>query len=623
MGQFDLATVPVIQTISDVARVEEWLIKNPPPFSTSYELLEWAARSYPDRTAIRFMETPAPDALTIDLSYRDLLRRATQAGHLFMELGGREPVVSSLLPNTPEGHLALWGAQAVGTINPLNPFLQVESLIALMNAINSDLLVVTDPGATSAQWHKLYQIVKEVKSLQAVLVTHANDQPGGMDNKLDIPLLSFNEALEPQPVIPHRIRSGGDDSAYFHTGGTTGIPKIVRHTHKNEIANVVSAAAAFPGRPGDVCLVGLPLFHVNAVLGTGLCSFLKGQTVLIATASGFRTPGLVDRFWEIVSRHQVAMFSAVPTVLSMLLDVPGKKPDAGTLKHVVSGAAPLSVALANRFVAETGARLIESYGLTEGSCISTLNPVHGEQRIGSIGFRVPAQEQRIVAIAADGTIIRDCGACEVGSLLIRGENVSRGYLDSSRNPGVFLEGGWLNTGDLARRDADGYVWLTGRSKDLIIRGGHNIDPSVIEEAMMQHPSVGQAAAVGQPDAHAGEVPCVYVQLRPDRPQVDPEDLRNHARTHIAERAAIPVYIEIMPSLPLTAVGKVLKPALRREAVKRVVADAVCEIDRFATVAAEEKNGSGIVVMVKSSVEPAAFAPVLDRFPFTWQIHETS
>jgi fatty-acyl-CoA synthase len=205
--------------------------------------------------------------------------------------------------------------------------------------------------------------------------------------------------------------------------------------------------------------------------------------------------------------------------------------------------------------------------MTEVHCYSTMNPMHGERRAGSVGLRLPYTEVRIADVGPDGAIRGDCPLGTIGHVLMRGPQVTPGYLDPRHDKGAMLADGWLDSGDLGRLDADGYLWLTGRSKDLIIRGGHNIDPIVIEEALARHPAVETAAAVGLPDAYAGELPMAFVQLRPGA-DATADALREFCRKEIPERAAVPVQVVPIPAMPLTGVGKIFKPALRLDAAQR-------------------------------------------------------
>jgi fatty-acyl-CoA synthase len=197
----------------------------------------------------------------------------------------------------------------------------------------------------------------------------------------------------------------------------------------------------------------------------------------------------------------------------------------------------------------------------------------GERRLGTVGLRLPHQEVRLFALGADGRPSGFAAPGATGVIGIRGPNVFPGYLRESDNRDIWIDGGWFNTGDLGRFDDTGYLTLCGRAKDLIIRGGHNIDPLMIEEALTKLPSVAMAAAVGQPDRHAGELPVAFVVPKPGV-QATAETLLQEARSVIPERAAVPVRIELLPALPLTTVGKVSKPHLRLLAIDHVLREAL-------------------------------------------------
>ncbi|POM14892.1 Long-chain-fatty-acid--CoA ligase [Burkholderia cepacia] len=198
--------------------------------------------------------------------------------------------------------------------------------------------------------------------------------------------------------------------------------------------------------------------------------------------------------------------------------------------------------------------------------MSSVNPPNGERRLGSIGLRIPFQAMKAVVVDDAGRYLRDCAANEEGLLVISGPNVFTGYTRADQNEALWLDLGdgkrWLNTGDLGRCDIDGYFWLTGRKKELIIRGGHNIDPATIEEPLHRHPAVQIAAAIGRPDAYAGELPVAYVQLKPGMTASE-HDLEVFMQQEIAERAALPKHVRIVEAIPLTGVGKIFKPELKR------------------------------------------------------------
>ncbi|MFK8043442.1 AMP-binding enzyme, partial [Congregibacter sp.] len=243
-----------------------------------------------------------------------------------------------------------------------------------------------------------------------------------------------------------------------------------------------------------------------------------------------------------------------------------------SLKVAGCGAAPMPVELFNKFQKATGVRIAEGYGLTEATVCSTMcSPAAVPPRIGSIGLRIPYTQVKAGIIDGDGKFVRDCAVDEVGAVLINGPSVTPGYTDSSKNSSLFVTDSngdvWLNSGDLARQDADGYFWLTGRSKELIIRGGHNIDPKTIEETLASHPAVNLAAAVGRPDSYAGEVPVAYVDTVSATTEAE---LLEFCRQNIRERAAVPKAVTILDSLPVTGVGKIHKPTLNLMELKLVV-----------------------------------------------------
>ena len=309
------------------------------------------------------------------------------------------------------------------------------------------------------------------------------------------------------------LPKAGDLAAFVHTGGTTGAPKVAAHTHANQLACARGIAECSGLAPGEAMLGGLPLFHVNALIVTGIAPMFSGARVVWPGPAGYRDKALYARFWQIIEHYQIAAMSAVPTVYGTLAQVPVDA-DISTLRLPIAGASPLPASVREDFAAHTGRRLLEGYGLTEATCATTWTRP-GEERPGSVGRVLPGQQIKAVTTGADGSWT-DCGPGQTGVLVIGGPAVFAGYVTDPAlgGPRVSRDGivhdGWLDTGDLGMVDDGGFVYLTGRAKDLIIRGGHNIDPRVIEDALLAHPAVRAAAAVGRPDRHSGEVPVAYV-----------------------------------------------------------------------------------------------------------------
>ncbi len=374
----------------------------------------------------------------------------------------------------------------------------------------------------------------------------------------------------------------------MHTGGTTGAPKIAAQTHASQLACARGIARCSGLAPGEGMLGGLPLFHVNALIVTGIAPMFSGARVVWPGPAGYRDKALYARFWQVIEHYRIAAMSAVPTVYGTLAQVPVDA-DISSLRLPIVGASPLPSSVREAFARHTGCRLLEGYGLTEATCASTWTRP-GEERPGSVGRALPGQQVKAVRIGDDGSWA-DCAPGEAGVLAIGGPAVFAGYVTGhdAAGPRVSREGvvrdGWLNTGDLGRVDADGFVSLTGRAKDLIIRGGHNIDPKVIEDALLAHPAVGAAAAVGRPDQHSGEVPVAYVV--PAGPaRLDEAELLTWAAAAIDEPAARPKHVYPVDAIPVTAIGKPFKPALAADAALRAVTDALTQ----AGLAARPRHG---------------------------------
>jgi acyl-CoA synthetase (AMP-forming)/AMP-acid ligase II len=584
-----------IRTIADIEALEKSTIPVA-GIRNTYELIARTAAQYPDNNALSFFVRVEDHTQPVRFSYREWLVQITRTANFFRRLGiSRDDVIAYMLPNLPETHLVHWAGETAAVAFAVNPLLDGRQIGELLRAAGSQWLVVTSPTPDPDIWQRAEVAIPLCPSLKGVIaIDPLHHLPGRgavpalPETLAGLPVINFHDevACERGDALSFEGPEPDAIASYLCTGGTTGLPKIARHTHHNEICNAIQLGSVTSFiAPGETALTALPLFHVNAQIGSGLTAFAHGAHVLLATPGGYRTPGLIARFWEIIAYHRVRSFSGVPTVYAGLLQVPRDGYDLSCLTHAICGAAPMPVELFRRFGQETGIHVLEGYGLTEGTCVSSLNPALGECRTGSIGLRLPWQDMRAMITDGAEDTWREAVIDEVGTLFISGPNIFPGYLDSVHNQSAWLEmtgtdgspRRWLNTGDLGRRDAEGYFWLVGRKKELIIRGGHNIDPKSIEEVLATHPAVALCAAVGRPDAHAGEVPVVYVQLRPGQQATD-EELLAYATTNISERAAVPKAVVILSALPVTAVGKIFKPAL-----------SLCEVEN--TVRSEARHAS--------------------------------
>ena len=601
----------LIRTLADIEAIEATPLSERDLPGSTYELIKCSAEKWPQSPALSFILQGSGEESALTFTYSQLLAKVTQTANAFHRLGLRPgKAVSFLLPNLPQTHFTLWGGEAAGIVNAINPLLEPEHIAELIEAADSELLVTLAPFPGTDLWAKVEALRARLPGLKAILCvdmagllpTAQAEAIRAQRGPLPDGVLDFDAIIAACPddhLESGRHIQAHEVASYFHTGGTTGTPKLAPHTHANEVSMAYSMNLVTRFAPGSVTLCGLPLFHVNGVVVTGLAAFIGGAEVLLATPQGYRNSALIANFWKVIERHRVSFFSGVPTIYAALLQVPSDGYDLSSLQYALCGAAPMPVELIRQFESKTGLTLIEGYGLTEGTCGSCANPPAGERRPGSIGLRMPYCEVSIKVLDEQGQYVRDAACNEIGNLCIRGASVFSGYLQASKNAGIWVDGDWFNTGDLGRMDAEGYVWLTGRSKDLIIRGGHNIDPQMIEEAMHKHPAVALAAAVGKPDAHAGELPVVYVQLKPGT-DVTSEALLAHAAEHIPERAAVPKDAWILDAIPLTAVGKTFKPALRFDAIARVYRAALADVPQVQSVQVETDAEYGQVALVQVS-----------------------
>jgi acyl-CoA synthetase (AMP-forming)/AMP-acid ligase II len=600
-----------------------------------YGLLKQTTENFGPRPAVSYQILSGPKDKAETLTWRQLHDKTVQAANLFRSLGVKEgDVVAYLLPNANETILTLLGGMVAGIVNPINPLLEAEQIGAILRETKAKVLVTLKAFPKTDVAQKAAEAVKHAPGVHTILEVDLNrylTPPKSWIVPLIRPkiegarkarVLDFNRELARQNTTLDFAAPDEDRvSAYFHTGGTTGMPKVAQHRNEGIIYNGwLGNELLFTEE--DVLICPLPLFHVFAVHVVFMAVLHSGAHVVFPTPQGYRGEGVFDNFWKLVERWKVSFMITVPTAIAALMQRPVNA-DVSTLKNAFSGSAPLPVELYRRFEKATGVEIIEGYGLTEATCLVSCNPVGGVKKIGSVGIPFPYTDVKILNCDGDGTILKECAADEVGEICIGNPGVWAGntYTEADKNKGLFAGGTHLRTGDLGRIDADGYLWITGRAKDLIIRGGHNIDPAEIEEALAGHEAVAFVGAIGQPDSFAGELPCAYVELVGGA-QVSVEELVKYAQANVHERAAIPKHIEILDELPKTAVGKVFKPDLRKRAIARIYNEAL-ENDGHNAVVHEviESKQRGLVAMLKQTgeVDFEAVKKTLGEFtrPFEW------
>lgn len=608
---------PIYRGPADLAAIEAVPLAERGLPASTYHVLARAAARWPDRPAMSVMPDARRFASPVQRTYAEVLGRVHAIGNALSACGvGRGDAVALLAPNCADLPLALLASEAVAIAAPLNPALALDHAQQLVSLARARVMIAAGPALAPDVWDKARQLAAAAQIATLIALSPTGDDARPALAPLDgVRVVHLDELIAGHrtTALDAAPPAASDLASYFHTGGTTGVPKLAAHTHGNEVADAwMIAAGEFLDE--DATLFGaLPLFHVNALVVTLLAPMFRGQHVVWAGPLGYRDPALYPAFWRIVERYRVGAMSAVPTVYAALAQVPVDA-DIASLRVAIVGAAPLPPAVREAFAARTGLQLCEGYGLTEATCASARN-FPAQPVAGSVGQRMPYQQIKAVRVDPETGAHVDVAPGERGVLVIRGPAVFPGYVraDGGFDTAKIVEG-WLDTGDLGTVDEHGYLRLAGRAKDLIIRGGHNIDPQVIEDALLGHPQVAAANAVGRPDRHAGEVPVAYVVLRPGS-TVDAGELIAWAAAHVPEPAAAPRDVTVVPALPITAIGKPFKPELRRLATHAAL---IAALGAEAEAWLATRLIDGLVVVELAPGAPAAAREVLDGFALVWR-----
>jgi long-chain acyl-CoA synthetase len=465
----------------------------------------------------------------------ELFERSRRLGaglaELDLEPGERVVVTMGNSPEVGIAYQALWRAGLV--VTPANFLLAAEDLRHVI-ADAEAAAVITTPEFTD-------KVGDATAGLDHVRHLVCSDEQDGF---LDLAEL---ERAEPREIVP---RADTDLAALLYTGGTTGRSKGVMLTHANLAYTGAAAHESSYVRGINRGIGSLPLSHAYGLLVTiaALYNPERGVGVLLR----WFDPRL---FLELIAEHRLQVTAVVPTMLQVLLSQPLEEYDLGTLRYVSSGGAPLAADVAEQFVRRVPSVTIrQGYGLTETAALISSNPV-GREKAGSVGLPVPGTEVRVV-----NDLDEKVPTGEVGEICARSPGVMQAYWGSPKATAEALRGGWLHTGDLGYLDEDGYLYIVDRKKDLIIRGGFNVYPRDVEDALLEHPAIEAAGVVGREDARCGEEVVAFVSLRPDA-EVGAEELVAWARRRIGGYK-YPREVHVVEAIPLTNVGKVDRKALR-------------------------------------------------------------
>ena len=597
---------------------------------TLYGMLSRTVQRFPNHDAVSYQIFSGPKDKAETFCWKELFDKITQAANMFRALGVNETdVVAYVLPNSNETLLSLLGGAVSGIVAPINPLLEVEQIAAILRETNAKVVVTLKAFPKTDVCQKTAEAVALAPNVHTVLevdLLRYLTPPKAWIVPLIRPksnvqhsakVIDFNQLLSQQNLtLDFEDIQKDRVAAYFHTGGTTGMPKVAQHKYSGLVYNGwLGAKLIFSEDDNIIC--PLPLFHVFASHVIIMGAISSGAHVVFPTPQGYRGEGVFDNFWKLVERWKITFIITVPTAVSQLMQRPIDA-DVSSIKTAFSGSAPMPTELFRRFEEATGVEVIEGYGLTEATCLVSCNPPLGSKRIGSVGYQFPYTDVKIVK--EENGKLKECAGDEVGEVCISNPGVFDGstYTDQDKNKDLYYKKKYLRTGDLGRVDADKFLWITGRAKDLIIRGGHNIDPAIIEEALLGHDAVAFAGAIGQPDAHSGELPCTYVELV-DGAEISEVELLDYANENIKEPGAKPKHLEVLDELPKTAVGKVFKPDLRKMAITRVYNEALLAKQTDAKVTAVEDNKKlGLTAKVNGAASDEEIVAALQDFAGAWE-----
>ena len=513
------------------------------------ELLETAARFYPDRVAIDFLGAA--------MTYRELLEASERAAQVLRTSGVHKgDRVALIMPNCPQHAVALYGALRIGAVvaehNPLAP---AEEIRSQLDAHGARVVIV---------WEKGVGLVTD-----AAAGSHNGDVLRA--ERLPTGVRSWDKEVAGAHRIPSRFPypAGSDIAVLLHTGGTTGTPKAAMLTHTNLRANANQAIAWVPmlheGGENFLCL--LPFFHAFGLTFNLFCAVQKAATQVMLPKFS------VDQVLAAHERRPFTFFVGVPVMFERILDGAQKRgTNLGTLRYGVCGAAPMPPEVGARWEKATGGFFVEGYGMTETSPIVAGTPMGPSRRLGALGLPFPSTDVRVVD-PEDPDPAREVPDGEPGELLVRGPQVFAGYWeDEAATQAAILPGGWLRTGDIVRRE-DSFLWMADRKRELILTGGFNVYPSQVEAAIRSMQGVADVAVVGLPDGAMGELVCAAVVLVEGAApgSVTLEAVREHAERTVP-RYALPHRLEVIEEMPRSQIGKILRRVVREKVLARAAAE---------------------------------------------------
>jgi long-chain acyl-CoA synthetase len=519
------------------------------PSLTLSQVLNQTAAAYPHHSALLYQGQR--------WNYTELNKLVSQMSRLLLKLGvAKGDRIGIQLPNCPQFIVACYGASRCGAIAvAINPHLTGKDLEYIIHNSGSKIIF------TSVEQLPVFAKIK-VQGLQ--IIATSIQSPFAATQEYSVPgdMLRLEPELLQQPATDPRVPMSPDDVAYLqYTGGTTGIYKGAKLTHRNLVTNSIQVRHFFKNAYQDgagrfVCVI--PLFHIYGMTTSMHMPILTGSEMQLLPKFD------INELMSMIDRYQPNIFMGVPAMYGAIAMRDGNHHyNLRSIKACVSGSAPLPQAIAEKFEAITGGKLREGYGLSESSPVITINPIYGQAKIGSIGIPLPDTDIRIID-PETGVDLTDSG--QIGEICVHGPQVMSGYWRQPEETALVLQNGWLRTGDLGWMDEEGYTHITDRLKDMIIMAGEKIYPREIEELLYTHPAVKEVAVIGVPHPLRGEVPRAYVVLK-ENTTVSEKELKQFCARHLA-KFKMPQKIEIMEELPRSTVGKILRRIIKENYLKQ-------------------------------------------------------
>ncbi|WP_431027137.1 long-chain-fatty-acid--CoA ligase [Lysinibacillus sp. LZ02] len=515
------------------------------PVTTMVDILKETVEKIPKHIAIKFYSK--------EISYQELWSLSSLFAASLQQGGiAKGDRVAIMLPNCPHYIISYYGILKAGSIvTQVNPMYLEKELVHILNDSGAKAIVVYEP---------LYPRIKAIAdqtALEHIIVVSFQSESFSLAEDRSFEQF-INQGMNVS-LTPITINPVEDIAVLQYTGGTTGVSKGAMLTHRNIAVNAQQCKAFFDEEHefGEgKCLTVIPLFHVFGMTSCMNLSILNGTTIILLPRFE------LEEVFQTIKVEQPTKFPGVPTMFIALVNHPNAESyGINSIRICNSGSAPMPVQMMNEFEGKTGAKILEGFGLSEAAPATHCNPPFGQRKPGSVGIGLPGTDYKIVDLS---TGEQEVPVGELGELVIRGPQVMKGYWNMPEETQVTLRNGWLYTGDIAKVDEDGYLYIVDRKKDLIIASGYNVYPRDIEELLYEHPAVQEAVVIGVPDEYRGET-IKAILVKKAGHDVTEQEMIDWVRKRIATYK-VPQYVEFRDELPKTMVGKILRRALREENV---------------------------------------------------------